>query len=128
MWKVLNYISTTDNISHSDWRTQVCLHLLPYSTVVCIVYKTELSPSLTTFIYLTPCIASDCWKPAAIMSASIAVEDLLQFLKHMCYGGGELCFCPVKMLLQDLARKGRFFLHPCKILQDPAGSCGICGN
>ena len=32
---------------------------------------------------------------------------------------------PVKMLLQDLTRKGPFFLHPCKILQDPVGSCGI---
>ena len=32
---------------------------------------------------------------------------------------------PVKTLLQDLARKGPFFLHPCKILQDLAGSCRI---
>ena len=32
---------------------------------------------------------------------------------------------PVKTLLQDLARKGPFFLHPCKILQDRARSCGI---
>ena len=35
---------------------------------------------------------------------------------------------PVKMLLQDLARKGPFSCTParsCKILQDPVGSCGI---
>ena len=32
---------------------------------------------------------------------------------------------PVKMLLQNLARKGPFFLHPCKILQNLARSCGI---
>ena len=32
---------------------------------------------------------------------------------------------PVKTLLQDLARKGPFFLHPCKILQDSVGSCGV---
>ena len=35
---------------------------------------------------------------------------------------------PVKALLQDLARKGPFSCTParsCKILQDPAGSCGI---
>ena len=32
---------------------------------------------------------------------------------------------PVKALLQDLTRKGPFFLHPCKILKDLAKSCGI---
>ena len=32
---------------------------------------------------------------------------------------------PVKMLLQDLIRKGPFFLHPFKILQDLARSCEI---
>ena len=32
---------------------------------------------------------------------------------------------PVKTLLQDLTRKGPFFLYPCKILQDPTGSCKI---
>ena len=32
---------------------------------------------------------------------------------------------PVKTLLQDLTRKGPFFLHPCKILQDSVGSCRI---
>ena len=37
-------------------------------------------------------------------------------------GGKHL---PVKTLLQDLARKGPFFLHFCKILQDLARYCEI---
>ena len=32
-----------------------------------------------------------------------------------------LHYIPVKTLLQALARKGPFFFHPCKILQDLAG-------
>ena len=36
------------------------------------------------------------------------------------------CFgIPVKMLLQDLTRKGPFFLHSCKIFQHLARFCGI---
>ena len=41
------------------------------------VCSTELSLSL-------PCIDSDALNPAAIMFTSIAVEDLLQVLKHLC--------------------------------------------
>ena len=53
-------------------------------------------------MYLSPCIASDCLKPAPIISASIAVEEPLQFLKHMCSGGGELCFCAMEQTAQYL--------------------------
>ena len=36
------------------------------------------------------------------MSASIAVEEPLQFLKHMYCGGGELCFCAMEQTAQYL--------------------------
>ena len=43
----------------------------------------------------------------------------------LCYTKKLAFINPVKTVLQDLARKGPFFLHPCKILRNLAISCGI---
>ena len=61
-------------------------------------------------------ITQDC-KASILVHCPFNVNSYKEYIHLATY--------PVKMLLQDLARKGPVFLHPCKILQDPAGSCGI---
>ena len=73
------------------------VYMLSYDTVAFIACITKLSPSSTTLKYLIPSIASDYWKPAAIIIAPIAVEEPLQFLSTC---GGELCFCAMEQMAQ----------------------------
>ena len=68
----------------------------------CTIYETETSSSAATFMYLTLALFLTVRNIAAIMSASITVDEPLQILKHMCCGSGKLCFCAMEQKAQYL--------------------------
>ena len=60
-----------------------------------------------------------------VCHTGLQIQYAILYVLIDCIIALTLQYLPVKTPLQDLARKGSFFLHPCKILQDPVGSCGI---
>ena len=102
----------------------------------------------TTVLYsvVYMCMYSDVSVPRpdekSIMTYLVSYYHYFTKLKHEATGGKRLnkvctleCVYfnnphdyPVKMLLQDLTRKGPFFLYPYKILQDLTRFCGILGD
>ena len=70
--------------------------------------------------------ATDTWRTVyQIVVPQSKRQDVLSMAHETALAGHLGINNPVKTLLQDLARKGPFFLHPCKILQDLARSCKI---
>ena len=65
-----------------------------------MVWSTELLPSPITCVYRTPYMVSDSRNPVAIMSASVKVDNPLQFLKHLWFGGSDFFFCAIEHTAQ----------------------------